>query len=70
MPKVKKLTKKNRKGDTVTIRGVKYLVTKTKVFVHKGTERQQLILKRPKGTVGYTATRYSNGAVSEAVRWG
>lgn len=51
--------------DSIEINGIAYLVLRVKPFTHKGYERKELFLSRPKGRRVYVAVVYENGAVSE-----
>ena len=51
MPKIKA----KKKGEMITIRGVKYKIIYTQMMTLEGKKKQYLGLQRPNGTKGYFA---------------
>jgi hypothetical protein len=49
------------------IDGIRYVVLHQRAFEHKGQQRTEFCLKRPKGRLTYYAVRYENGTLSAAV---
>lgn len=60
MPKIKA----KKKGEMITIRGVKYKIIYTQMMTLEGKKKQYLGLQRPNGTKGYFAFRDSKGGTT------
>ena len=65
MTKIIKLPSRKKKGDIITIDGIKHRVLRSRVITYKNMEREDLYVKKMKGTVVYNAVRFPNGTVSK-----
>jgi len=54
-------------GDTVTIKGIAYIVLSAKPYTYKGDNRVSYTMKRPRGRLTYYVVQYSNGTMSDPV---
>ena len=50
--------------NTITINNKEYVVIKEEKFTHKGTERTQWQVRKPRGQRVYFVIQYSNGLFS------
>ncbi len=50
--------------NTITIRNRQYVVIKAENYTHKGNDRTQFTVRKPRGTKTFLVVKYENGLYS------
>ena len=54
----------NTNTNTITIRNRQYVVIKAENYTHKGNDRTQFTVRKPRGTKTFLVVKYENGLYS------